>query len=217
MLRCRGAFLRLVDGGGPSVGNSEGLCLNKIRHREPTAPTRRKTPKTNQPLPSSLNFFLVGAMRECEIRANDAQPAKFGAAYRRRLKTLTACHYGVTYCGRSPNFCPIRDPVEPNSDHNMQPVTYADLFMTMEMKLCGINVEVRMEVRSMSKEALKCQQIHDQCVQMYPPTQCRSLCACIFSLCLFVVLDVTILQQHLAASKSSDGKCSLKSYKQCNF
>jgi len=36
--------------------------------------------------------------------------------------------------------------------------------MSMEMTLCGNIVDVRVDVRRMSKEALKWLQTHDQCV-----------------------------------------------------
>ena len=52
----------------------------------------------------------------------------------------------------------------------MQPVNSGDLFLTIGMKLCGDNVDVRLEVSSMSKEA-------DQSVHMYPATECSSMCA----------------------------------------
>ena len=54
----------------------------------------------------------------------------------------------------------------------MQPVNSDDLFLTIGMKLCADNVDVRLEVSSMSKEALKYQQMHDKCVQMYSATEC---------------------------------------------
>ena len=39
--------------------------------------------------------------------------------------------------------------IQPISGQNMQPVNSGDLLMTIEMKLRGNNVEVRLEVRSM--------------------------------------------------------------------